>query len=297
MEFTAKGKLLITGEYSVLHGAVALALPTTFGQRLTVEQSQNNHLIWTSLDEAGEIWFAAEFDRKNVIKSSDTDKAETLLNILAEAHKLNPDFRFVGHSAETKLEFNRQWGLGSSSTLIALVAEWAKVDAMKLFFNSLNGSGYDVATAFTGLPILYQLVDGDAFMKSVTFSPPFKDDLFFVYLGEKQNSAAEVDKFSANSSTSTEQLDAISNISKTILEVDNLDAFEDLMLEHEALTSIILNRPTIFETRFADYPHIVKSLGAWGGDFILATGSQDQRQYFIEKGYHTILSWDEMIGT
>lgn len=287
----------MTGEYSVLRGAVALSLPTTFGQHLTVNQSRNNTLNWISLDQAGEIWFSAELASEHVIKSSDTDKAETLLNILAQAKKLNPDFNFVGHSAQTTLEFNRQWGLGSSSTLIALVAEWAKVDAMKLFFNSLSGSGYDVATAFTGLPILYQRVDGDAFMKSVTFSPPFKHDLFFVYLGEKQNSAAEVAKFSATSSISTEQLDAISNISKTILETDTLEAFEDLMLEHEALTSIILKRPTIFETRFADYPHLVKSLGAWGGDFILATGSPNQHKYFIEQGYHTILSWDEMIGT
>ena len=40
-EFYSNGKLLITGEYLVLDGAKAFALPTKFGQNLIVEKGNN----------------------------------------------------------------------------------------------------------------------------------------------------------------------------------------------------------------------------------------------------------------
>jgi hypothetical protein len=36
-------------------------------------------------------------------------------------------------------------------------------------------------------------------------------------------------------------------------------------------------------------------LGAWGGDFVLATGGEKEKQYFIQKGFTTVLSYAEMI--
>ena len=36
--YYSNGKLLLTGEYVVLDGAEALAVPTRFGQNLTVKQ-------------------------------------------------------------------------------------------------------------------------------------------------------------------------------------------------------------------------------------------------------------------
>ena len=38
--FYSNGKLLLTGEYLVLNGAVALAIPTKFGQTLTIPASE-----------------------------------------------------------------------------------------------------------------------------------------------------------------------------------------------------------------------------------------------------------------
>ena len=46
---------------------------------------------------------------------------------------------------------------------------------------------------------------------------------------------------------------------------------------------------------FPDYFGTLKSLGAWGGDFILATGNKDTSQYFIDKGYATILKYSDMV--
>ena len=42
--FYSNGKLLITGEYVVLDGAKALALPTKFGQSLVVKQGPKNQI-------------------------------------------------------------------------------------------------------------------------------------------------------------------------------------------------------------------------------------------------------------
>ena len=53
--------------------------------------------------------------------------------------------------------------------------------------------------------------------------------------------------------------------------------------------------PTVKEKYFADYPYTIKSLGAWGGDFILAVGDENTPQYFHDKGYETVLSYAELI--
>ena len=58
--YFSNGKLLITGEYVVLDGAVALAVPTTVGQSLTVETISEEKILWKSLDEKGQIWFEDE---------------------------------------------------------------------------------------------------------------------------------------------------------------------------------------------------------------------------------------------
>ena len=52
------GKLLITGEYLVLDGALALALPVSFGQKLefTYHKEPTDTLRWKSLDHNGMEW-------------------------------------------------------------------------------------------------------------------------------------------------------------------------------------------------------------------------------------------------
>ena len=56
-EYYSNGKLLITGEYLVLDGAKAFALPTKFGQNLIVEKGNNEAINWKSYDADGSIWF------------------------------------------------------------------------------------------------------------------------------------------------------------------------------------------------------------------------------------------------
>ena len=62
--FYSHGKLLLSAEYAVLDGALALALPTKFGQSLTVEPTLENYentVHWKSISNEGVVWFETEF--------------------------------------------------------------------------------------------------------------------------------------------------------------------------------------------------------------------------------------------
>ncbi|MGB5555171.1 MAG: GHMP kinase, partial [Flavobacteriaceae bacterium] len=68
-----------------------------------------------------------------------------------------------------------------------------------------------------------------------------------------------------------------------------------LLTSHENTISNALGMATVQEKLFNDYSGKVKSLGAWGGDFILATNENDPTEYFKEKGYETIIPFSEMV--
>jgi mevalonate kinase len=295
--FRANGKLLLTAEYSVLRGALALALPTRQGQTLHISPSGDDHLHWISKEANNETWFSAVFKNDHsVLKSSDTAIAQVLFKIVRSAQTLNPKFNPFGFTATTKAEFNRAWGFGSSSSLVALIAQWAEVDALHLFFASQTGSGYDVAAALNDSPILYQLYkDKKAAITQTNFRPPFTNDLAFVYLDKKQKSDKEVARFSERVTTDA-QINSISEITQKIVVCQDLSDFENLLQHHERLTSEMINQRPIQENFFSDYPGVVKSLGAWGGDFVLATRAADAQSYFPRRGYSTVLSWRELFG-
>ena len=47
-KFYSNGKLLISGEYLILEGAQALAMPVKHGQCLKIEESSSSKIIWQS---------------------------------------------------------------------------------------------------------------------------------------------------------------------------------------------------------------------------------------------------------
>ena len=71
--FHSNGKLLISGEYLVLDGALSLALPCRFGQSLNFTEDSNGTLEWISKDMNDTIWFNAYFEAKTlkVLKTKD----------------------------------------------------------------------------------------------------------------------------------------------------------------------------------------------------------------------------------
>jgi len=298
---------LLTGEYLVLEGASALAVPTKFGQDLSVEKIKEPQLIWGSFTNTGDCWFEAVFElpKLRLVQAtfkSDSDGsadfiAETLQDILLESRKLNPEFLKSEHGfqVKTNLTFPRDWGLGTSSTLINNIAQWAKVDAFQLLWNSFSGSGYDIANAKYNSPILYEVKNQKSVIKKVDFTPSFSDQLFFVHLNKKQDSKDGIARFKEKREKTNNEIQLVSEISRQLVKQQKLSEFEKLIHEHEKIISSIIELPTVKESIFPDYFGTLKSLGAWGGDFILATGNKDTPQYFKTKGYTTILRYSDMV--
>ncbi len=301
-EFYSNGKLLITGEYLVLDGAKALALPTKFGQNLIVEKGNNKEIKWISYDADGSIWLELQlsFDAiSNTNKVAESESVKnTLIEILHQAYLLNPDFidNSEGSQITTQLSFPRNWGLGTSSTLINNIAQWLQIDAFVLLNNSFGGSGYDIACAQNDCPILYHLENGKPIVEKVTFDPKFFENLYFVYLDKKQSSKAAIASYYNNKNGHLADDIVVNNkITQEVLKAKNRQEFAKALEEHEAAMSTILEMQTIKESLFPDFNGVIKSLGAWGGDFVLAISKENPVDYFKAKGLKTIVPYKDMI--
>ena len=243
-----------------------------------------------------------------------------MAQILQAVKQLNPK-AFEGNDLHftTHLDFDPNWGLGSSSTLIANLARWANVNPYDLLKLTFGGSGYDIACATAEGPIYYQLVEEesaclDCFVprndakrqsdltqkvESVNYQPSFADHLFFVYQGQKQSSSKEIKAFlaKANPIDLQKDIETVSEISRAMPKCQNLDEFGLLMQCHERIISRCIGQETV-QKRFPDFEGVLKSLGAWGGDFILAATewSESQvRDYFKVKGLEVILGYQKMV--
>jgi mevalonate kinase len=299
--FYSNGKLLITGEYLVLDGAKAFALPTKLGQNLIVEKGNNQEIKWKSYDADKSIWFEDTISFADISneRNSESDSVKsTLIAILHEAFVLNPDFINLseGYTITTELGFPKSWGLGTSSTLINNIAQWLQIDAFKLLNNSFGGSGYDIACAQNDTPILYHLEQGTPIVEKVVFNPSFTKDLYFVYLNKKQSSKNAITAYNINKKVNLAKTIALNDkITFEALKATTIKSFASAIEQHEADMSNILEMQTVKESLFHDFNGSIKSLGAWGGDFVMAIATENPSHYFASKGYHTIIPYNEMI--
>jgi hypothetical protein len=221
-----------------------------------------------------------------------------LIAILHEAFVLNPDFINLseGYTITTELGFPKSWGLGTSSTLINNIAQWLQIDAFTLLNNSFGGSGYDIACAQNDTPILYHLEQGKPIVEKVVFNPSFTKDLYFVYLNKKQSSKNAISAYNINKKVNLAKTIALNDkITFEALKATTIKSFASAIEQHEADMSNILEMQTVKESLFHDFNGSIKSLGAWGGDFVMAIATENPSHYFASKGYHTIIPYDEMI--
>ena len=303
-KYRANGKFLLSGEYLVLQGARALALPLNLGQSLEVTtiDDENGMIHWDAYTPKG-FWFASIFSKHDftVHASDDMEKADNLSRIFKAIKSLNPnilqdkkDYFFT-----TRLEFDSEWGLGSSSTLISLLAQWAEVDPYELLKMTMGGSGYDIACATASQPIFYQLKNGAPIVEKADFHPAFADKLYFVYQGHKQSSGKEVKSFKerAQKSDFSMEIAEISEITDALVKATSFNDFCALLTRHEAIMSHCLEQPSL-KTYYPDFQGVIKSLGAWGGDFFLAATELPEKEvigYFKGKGLKTILKYNEIV--
>jgi len=299
--FYSSGKLLITGEYLVLDGAKAFALPTKFGQNLIVEEGEGQIIHWKSFDSDGSIWFEDTIPFSSIIRKERFDDTKniknTLIEILHEAYLMNADFITTakGYTIRTELTFPKFWGLGTSSTLINNIAQWLEIDAFELLKRSFGGSGYDIACAQNKGPIVYQLVNEKPVIEKVNFKPDFVDKIFFVYLNKKQNSKAAIASYYGKQGNVQNALETINSITKKVTEATTLKEFATALQNHEIELSNILELPTAKENLFPDFDGVIKSLGAWGGDFVMSISKENPTDYFKTKGFETVIPYGEMI--
>ncbi|KUF38691.1 GHMP kinase [Myroides marinus] len=301
-EYYSNGKLLISGEYVVLEGAKAFALPTQYGQSLTVKENNSNIISWTSYDVDGQVWMKEEVAISDIYGTESipdgSNYYQTLVEVLRAAHKQNPAICVEGKGYEvvSKLTFPRLWGLGTSSTWINNVAQWFDINPYQLLQESFGGSGYDIACACYNTGVFYTLTDlYNPKVKLIDFKPPFADNIYFVYLNQKKSSKEAIANFRAQKSLISEQVKRISEISVEMSMCTELIDFMNLMDEHEFVMSQILKVPTVKENLFNDFNGSIKSLGGWGGDFVMVATTDNPKEYFKSKGYEIMIKYTDMI--
>ncbi len=304
--FYGHGKLLLTGEYFILDGAKAIALPTKLGQRMRVKYRPTNKpiLFWKSFDVEGNCWFEAQFELWHfncLSENSDQQEVIILQKILRQARKQNIHFLRdeLDVHVETSLEFPLSWGLGSSSTLIYNISQWAYVSPYELLQKTFGGSGYDIACAQSMGPISYQLKTNGPHWETLNFNPYFKNQLYFVHLNKKQNSREAINFYYQQADVDkTLIIKQLNDVFFKLQSAQALKEFEDALFEHENIITQALKMKRAYDLYFSDYWGAIKSLGAWGGDFVLATSDKSPEQtkeYFYNRGYRTVISFEELV--
>ena len=301
-QFRAKGKLLISGEYFVLDGALALALPTRLGQTLLCTEGKHTGIEWESRDADGQVWFRSHFRLPDwhPISSTDTSTSQALQKIGRAILRSQPQWLKETEAVKmvTQLEFPRYWGLGSSSTLLALLSKASGADPYTLLEASFGGSGYDIACATARGPLLFQRNAGAPHFVHIPFYPDFRQQLYFVYLGKKQDSREGIARYRTLAREDRNTIEAISKLSWGMATATDLKHFCTLLDAHESLIADALHLPRVKELYFNDFEGSIKSLGAWGGDFVLAATAlppEAVARYFQEKGFEVCLPYEDLI--
>ena len=265
------------------------------------ESANEGSLHWISRDADHRIWFEGEFELPGLsyIQGTDDGVGERLQRILEAICTFYPTFLLHLSSlrVETELEFPRIWGLGSSSTLIYLMAQWAEIDPFQLLKNSFGGSGYDVAAAGQPGPFLYR-IGAPPHIEPCDFNPPFRSNLYFVYLGQKQDSREGIAHYRERQALGESLIERVSNLTRSMVACPDLNTWDQLVREHEELVGGFLDLPRARDLFFPDFWGEIKSLGAWGGDFVLASSprsAEETRTYFNEKGFSVFLPYDQLI--
>lgn len=288
--FTAAGKLMLFGEYLVLNGANCLAFPLKFGQTLAI--SPFEHFYWESFSPSGRWFFVALNPDFSIKETNSQEVAQMLVQLMKNIQTFSPDIEFTAHFKATA-NFDLNWGLGSSSTLVSLLSQWSGMDAQRLLKATFGGSGYDVACATASHPILYR---NRVVIDQVNFSQEITKHLLFIYLGKKQNSREEIKRYERSTVTS-DDVEKINNIITGAMEATTIEAFEEQLNASEELLAPLLSTTCLKQRLFKEYPYSIKSLGAWGGDFFLATyrDLNVAKEYFKAKGYAVQFTYNELI--
>lgn len=278
--FYSSGKILLIGEYAVTKGVEALTLPVLAGQWMhvwAVPAKGVAKLTWQSKELDGSVWFECKIDTDimHVTESTDDGIAKTLIRILREIHLQKPGL-FDGRMLriENECEFNRDFGLGSSSSLIGNLSKWSGVDGQLLQRTGFGGSGYDTAVALVGKPLIYWLEGIEPNWSSWKLSQDMTATWFLAFPGQKQNSRKSLEGVSVKLEALAQDTMLLQQLNTIVAAVKNprsLPLMEAMIEMWQALLSQSLDLPRAWESlEITPIPGgLCKWLGAWGGDVLL----------------------------
>ena len=92
----------------------------------------------------------------------------------------------------------------------------------------------------------------------------------------------------------------ITSLTREMVATQDINTFDRIILAHEKLVAGALGYTRAKDLHFSDYWGEIKSLGAWGGDFVLVTSKRpftETREYFEAKGFKTIIPFGEIVRT
>ena len=328
------GKILLSGEYVVLDGATALGLASRMGQSMAVFRgSQPGCLRWIALDHLHNPWLQANYRivdgqwSVGEVSAAASESADMLQNWLQAAWTLmarpgdgsasgygeaswNDILHQEGLTVQTQLDFARSWGLGSSSTALALLAQWLGVDARRLYALTTNGSGYDLEVALQNSSILYRLPEGRPITNSLSADPfepivqpipyrlPQGGRLWLVDPGGKQISAKEVVRYrKLDKNQRMACVEEISSLSVALATCQDVTMMMDCFEQHDGVLEKLLGQPCLQRSAGNGFPGRLKSLGAWGGDLFLAVSpsSEDALHWLENQANWSIYPFEQLI--
>jgi len=282
----ANGKFLLSAEYVVLDGASALAIPLKWGQTLFIEPYQGDFCLIESREANQQVWFKATFHPATglVMESNLHDvalKLEQLLSAIPPAIKRQ---NLKSKKLIFRADFNRNWGLGSSSTLVSLLSQYLEQNPYSLLRQSFGGSGYDIACATALQPILYRLDQPDfPSVQPFSLAPELLKQMHFFYLGRKAQSSQAIQQYRSLSLALRQHAAAeISELSLHMQSVQTLSEWTLALNRHNTILQNLLQQPNPCQA-FSGAPGAMKPMGAWGGDFMLALGPAQQWQDFAHQ--------------
>lgn len=241
---------------------------------MKVTEGSGAELHWITKDQNKEKWFECKLSLIDfsIEKTTDEEKAIFIQTLIKSAAELNSDFlsQWKKYRVTAQLEFDPDWGWGTSSTLITNIAHWAELSPFELFFETQTGSGYDIAAAMSSGPIMYQKNDNELSFEGFDADLELLDRIYVFYQGQKSNSAKAVSSWKKQKKWKAKDIEHISEMAEKIGSGCSISEAVEVFREHENLLSKLLNQSPLQENHPGYEEGVIKSLGAWGGDFAMA---------------------------
>lgn len=278
--YFSHGKIMLAGEYAVMAGIESLALPVAQGQWMQVWDMPAkgvSKLVWQGKEADGTVWFECRIDTDimHISESTDEDVAKTLVKLLREVQIHRPEL-FSGRTLrlETQCEFRRDYGLGSSSTMVANLSKWSGVDAFVLQEAGFGGSGYDVAVALLGRPLVFWKEGELACWSPWSLNPELTEGWYLAFPGKKQNSRSSLSAVREkldSLKTDTMMLQQLNAVVNALKHPRSLPLAEAMLEMWQALLGQHLEIPRAWDDLKLEPMQggLCKWLGAWGGDVLL----------------------------